>query len=74
MTIPDSLQQEFAHFVLTVPAKRLKQSSTKLLIYFLKFECTDRMPDFMDGLFTDLLSLFDLLDSIDREIDQTGIK
>jgi hypothetical protein len=66
------LNDEFASFLKNVPAKRLKQSITKLLLYFLKFEDTGELPDFMDALYTDFLFLFDLLDVIDREMDQSG--
>ena len=68
-----TLNHEFSNFLSNVPAKRLKQSLEKLLFYFLKFECSEKMPDFMDDLLTDFLFLFDLLDNIDKETDQSHL-
>ena len=67
------LNDEFVSFLQNVPAKRLKQSILKLLLYFLKFECSGELPDFMDALCTDFLFLFDLLDVIDKEVDQSSL-
>lgn len=73
MQISENLYGEFADFLSNVPARRLKQSSIKLLLYFLKFECTEGMPDFMDSFFADFTALLDLLDTIECEVDQSGL-
>jgi hypothetical protein len=74
MSINEALRQKFIDFISNVPARRLKDSTTKLLLYFFKFEYTDELSDFKDPLLTDLLFLFDLLDTIDKEIDQSSLK
>lgn len=60
-------------FLSDVPAKRLKQNIVKLLLDFLKYNCREELPDFMGDLFADLIPLFDLLDAIDRELDQSSL-
>ena len=71
MLITKALNEEFSVFLLTVPAKRLKQNTMRILLSYLKYEYTEGLPDFMDNLCTDLLYFFDLLDTIDKEIDQS---
>ena len=73
MQITETLNEEFAIFLLTVPAKRLKQNIIKILLGFLKNEGINGSPDFMINLCTDMLFFFDLLDTIDKELDQSGL-
>jgi hypothetical protein len=73
MQITETLNEEFAIFLLTVPAKRLKQNTIKILLGFLKNEGINGSPDFMINLCTDMLFFFDLLDTIDKELDQSGL-
>lgn len=70
MIITEALCEEFANFLLTVPATRLKQYIVKLLLTHLKYEHSDRLPEKLPG---DLIVFFDLLDTIDKETDQSDI-
>lgn len=73
MQIPETLNEEFAIFLLSVPAKRFKQNTIKILLGFLKNEGVNGSPDFMVTLCTDMLFFFDLLDTIDKELDQSDL-
>lgn len=70
MIITEALCEEFANFLLTVPATRLKQYIVKLLLTHLKYECPDKLPK---SLPDDLIIFFNLLDIIDKETDQSDI-
>jgi hypothetical protein len=70
MIITETLCEEFANFLLTVPAARLKQYVVKLLLTHLKYEYPDKLPEYLPG---DLIAFFNLLDIIDKEMDQSGI-
>lgn len=70
MIITEALCEEFANFLLTVPATRLKQYIVNLLLTHLKYESPDKLPENLPG---DLIVFFDLLDIIDKETDQSGI-
>lgn len=69
----EALDEEFSVFILTVPVKRLKQNILRIFFYFLKHECTDGSPEFIEALCEDLEAFFDLLDAIDREVDQSHL-
>ena len=73
MIINESLTKAFNDFLSEVPASRLKQNMVKLLMDFLKQNNKEGLPGFMDDLYTDLIFLFVLLDSIDKETDQSAL-
>jgi hypothetical protein len=70
MMITEALCEEFANFLLTVPATRLKQYIVTLLLTHLKYESPKKLPEKLPG---DLIVFFNLLDIIDKETDQSGI-
>ena len=71
MIIPETLNAGFVQFISSVPVSRLRQNTSKVLSSYLKNECTEGLPDFMDDFLTDLMAFFELLDIIDKEIDQS---
>ncbi len=73
MIVNETLQAEFAAFLSCVPARRLKQNTLRILLSFLDHERATGLPDYMGDLYSDLLMLFYLLDSIDNEIDQSHL-
>ena len=73
MIVNEVLQAEFAAFLSCVPARRLKQNTMRILLSFLDHEHDTGLPDYMGDLYTDLLLLFHLLDSIDKETDQSHL-
>jgi hypothetical protein len=71
MTITEPLRAEFVRFLSTVPVRRLKQNMIKVLSSYLDHNSQEGLPEFMDDLLTDLMAFFDLLDIIDRQVDQS---
>jgi hypothetical protein len=73
MIVNEVLQAEFVAFLSCLPARRLKQNTMRILLSFLDHEHARGLPDYMGDLYTDLLPLFHLLDSIDSETDQSHL-
>ena len=69
------VKTEFIRFLEIVPASRLQENLLRMLIYYMEYKRKHReaLPDFMDDLLGDLKGLFELLDVIEREVDQSGI-
>jgi hypothetical protein len=74
MIINETLQTEFADFVSSVPAKRLKINIMRLLLSFLKHERITGLPNYADEAFADLVILLDFLSAIDREAGQPPLR
>ncbi|WP_188934451.1 hypothetical protein [Puia dinghuensis] len=64
----EALQSAFEDFLNNVPAIRLKENMTKVLLAFLKHESPDGLPAFMDDHFIDLIFFFEFLDSVSAEV------
>ncbi|HMH20475.1 MAG TPA: hypothetical protein VK563_01805 [Puia sp.] len=45
----------------------------RILLYFLTQECTEGSPTYMKDVLPDLAAFFELLDLIDKEVDQSGL-
>jgi hypothetical protein len=58
--------EELSDFLSAVPAGRLKQNMSKVLLAYLQYKCPDGLPDFMDDFLTDLMAFFNLLDAIEK--------
>jgi len=71
--VKEPLKEALIRFLSDVPAKRLKQNMVKILLDFLKRHGKEGLPNFADDLFADLEPFFDLLDVIDKEVDQSAL-
>lgn len=71
--IPPGLQDGLIIFLDLVPARRLGQNLRKLLICFLRHEVEDGTDDNFDFYMKDLSNLFELLDTIEEEYDQSEL-
>jgi hypothetical protein len=72
MVITEPLHAEFIRFISSVPVRRLKQNTAKVLSSYLDHNSQTGLPDFMDDFLTDLMAFFDLLDTIEQQIDQSN--
>ena len=73
MNINETLYNDFAGFLATVPAKRLKKNTFRILLHYLRARREASAPDFARDLVQDLAPLLSLLDSIDNEVDQSHL-
>jgi hypothetical protein len=73
MTISENLNKDFAGFLASVPARRLKINTFRILLHYFRTRRQTHQPDFADDLVSDLAPLFALLDSIDHEVDQSHL-